>query len=75
MLFSSFLTPPAASLKGEKEDKLSAFLVERGFEGTIEAQPPLERIGLRGLDRRFILFICLYAHLSADPPIFAFSSR
>ncbi|KAM3172021.1 hypothetical protein ACTXT7_015406 [Hymenolepis weldensis] len=42
--------------KGEKEDKLSAFLVERGFEGTIESQPALERIGLRGLDLVDVVF-------------------
>ncbi|VDM31205.1 unnamed protein product [Hydatigera taeniaeformis] len=49
-VFTVFALTSVPNEKGEKEDKLSAFLVERGFEGTIEVQPPIERIGLRGLD-------------------------
>ncbi|EUB56162.1 Acyl-CoA dehydrogenase family member 9 [Echinococcus granulosus] len=49
-VFTVFALTSIPNEKGENEDRLSAFLVERGFEGTIEAQPPLERIGLRGLD-------------------------
>ncbi|KAL5964409.1 Complex I assembly factor ACAD9 mitochondrial, partial [Taenia solium] len=49
-VFTVFALTSVSNEKGEKEDKLSAFLVERGFEGTIEAHLPLERTGLRGLD-------------------------
>ncbi|CDS35579.1 Acyl-CoA dehydrogenase family member 9, mitochondrial [Echinococcus multilocularis] len=49
-VFTVFALTSIPNEKGENEDRLSAFLVERGFEGTIEVQPPLERIGLRGLD-------------------------
>nr|CUU99619.1 hypothetical transcript [Hymenolepis microstoma] len=42
--------------KDEEEDKMSAFLVERGFEGTIELQPTLKATGLRGLDLVDITF-------------------
>ncbi|KAL5103559.1 Complex I assembly factor ACAD9 mitochondrial [Taenia crassiceps] len=55
-VFTVFALTSVSNEKGEKEDKLSAFLVERGFEGAIEAQPPLERIGLRGLDLVDITF-------------------
>ncbi len=46
----SAMTPFLCLLQGEEEDKISAFLVERSF-GDIQTEPPLEKIGLRGLDR------------------------
>uniref|UniRef100_A0A5K3ES15 Acyl-CoA_dh_1 domain-containing protein n=1 Tax=Mesocestoides corti TaxID=53468 RepID=A0A5K3ES15_MESCO len=48
-LFTVFARTSIQNDKGESEEKVTAFLVERGLVG-VQVEPPVEKLGLRGLD-------------------------